>query len=1200
MAWLEIDNGDNGSFENAPSNWDIGTKEDGLFNYLSDLDESFKGSKSLYSGYSVNIIGGIAPPSLFKLVKELRFSAVANKFYRIRAYIRFIAPNVVNQSDKENLILRLKANSVLGASPQNDSFPNGVSLANPSLDDMISGQWHKIEVQYKAFSNGNIFFDLEHFYDSTGFNPNILEGAFFNFDAVEYFEHDKLVLTASRTLETFKGASDGKITADFNGGSGDFKIEFFKKLDPENIFYTQFFQTSTDPSNPISTFEIDQLDAGFYRVIITDNELSYSPFEDIEIQEVASNLTLVVNKQNISAAGLSDGSINLSATGDSGDYTFLIKTTEGTFVSDAERTDLPAGLYRCSVNDNINGETDGELVVINDPASNLTLSLTKQDVTIPGLSNGQITANAFGDTGVYAFSIAPAVGQQDNNVFTGLAAGVYDITVEDLNSQATVTEQITIIEPGELSINITSQTNNLCFESENGVVNISVDGGTGPYTYLWNDGATTLNRTGLSTGNHQLRVTDILGYSKVFTITITSPARIIINISKTGQEVTVNVSGGVAPYTYLWSDGSVETQRTLAIGSYIVQVTDANGCSKSAIVEITEFKFYFSKNPVWLERVTDPAAKPNLSWDAAVNIEKDYNTGNFESIFTANHPALEDGSTVFDFAEILKGQLKLELPEHKGKTPYVMEGNFKRFFVETNEKYGEPPVAQTAVTTETFHILRGGLSREEFADGSFFSVFLDNPKTPFFSWEAVAKNVYPDQPEYLAYPLVNIGSSQIKVKAEAFNRDNQILFTKETDFVNAVQPYMLINFPVGFSQLGFSSIVAADNISYYTVEVLNQNNIAVSEKKYFYMNINTQNSRKYFIYENALGAWATIVADGSRSGSLEVEMEMVKSPVQFDYGASDRTEKSENKILMQSFNQSAGNLIEDESFVLADFIASHNVYEFTDKRWRPVRIEMNGDWFNNYEDTTPFEFSVMYEKDKNWTPDIFRRDNRKIITQEVVEEPTGIFSTIANDAYSFETQYSAWKMPEMLRDISRSTLESRSGSASAKFLTSNYQNYRGEGEINEIYAGIPSLFFFGIKNLLQEGKRNKFKIYIKSDGIDFSSTSDATFKFLQPDIRVKLFGDEKYTPQAEGKGTLAVGFYRLDQSDVNFTNGWVEIGVYIDILNFNDIRIKNSNDSFQLEDAIFDIKYTGSNSTANFLNNVEIFFDDFSVTYENL
>lgn len=1178
MPWLPINNGDGGKFESDPganiynsNGWDL-FEFSGESPAFQTIEQSRSENAAFQGNYSLRAFV-VAPGNMKNdqpMAGRFKITSQQLKTYAIRLKARHDFPNLP-AADKADCFVYIKKDP--------NSPGDFIYLSNDVkyLNTVSAGNFFELRLYNRSSADALGEFNL--YFNSTNLDDKqkLFTGSLY-IDQVEYFEHEPLTSSIAITPMSYRNANDAVATVTRAGGSGSFTLLIERNEGGSFVFYNQ--QTVLEVDNVLDLVT-NNMEPGDYRYTLTDNELDYQTTEEFSVANPVSTLDLIITKNDVSAAGLTDGSISLSATGDSGNYTFDISPKNGTEISASERTNLPAGIYTCSVTDTGSGETITENITVNDPASNLTLSLTKQDVTIPGLANGQITANAFGDTGVYAFSISPQTGQQDSNIFTGLAAGTYDVTVEDLNSQATVTQQIIIEEPAELAITITEQTNNPCFESEQGAVSLSVSGGTGPYSYLWNDGPTTLNRTGLSTGNHQIRITDSLGYSKVFTITITSPPRIVINITKTGQVVNVNVSGGVAPYSILWSDGSTESQRTLEVGSYIVQVTDDNGCTKSTTVEISDFKFYFSKNPVWLEKLTDPAGKLNLSWDAVVKIEKDYNSGTFETLFTANHPAREDGSTIFEFSEILKGQLQLALPEHKGKLPYVMEGNFKRFFVESNEKFGDPPAAQTAVTTETFHIFRGGLSREEFASDEFFSVFLDNPQTPFFSWEAIAKNVYPDQPEYLAYPLVNIGTSQIKIKAEAFDSENNLLFTKQTDFINGVQPYMLINFPVGFTQLGFSSIAGNTDIAYYTVEALNQSEQVISEKKYYYLNWKTQNNRKYFIYENALGVWATLVAEGNTIGSLEVEMEMLKKPVQFGYSPNQRTEQSENKVLKQSFTHSAGNIIEEEAFILADFIRSENVYEFTAKRWRPVSIEMGGDWFNTFEDSTPFEFTVMYEKDKNWTPDIYRLDNRRLESQD------SQFDSIFKD-YGFEGAYNTWGLPSLNDDrIIRSTAEKNSGNASAKFKMEPYQRMQINGQNLTPYNHYEYLLI-DVTTLIKKDKVNVFNIFIKSAGI--STTISGLGTSLDFTLLKKSEAEDQFTVFGTFIGRPeGTTFFKLDNTSGSYSNQWVKVGK------------KYTLGDYLVDDKFYLVISSIQNDNINAeISGLEVYFDDFSLTYENL
>ena len=88
--------------------------------------------------------------------------------------------------------------------------------------------------------------------------------------------------------------------------------------------------------------------------------------------------------------------------------------------------------------------------------------------------------------------------------------------------------------------NTTTSTNVSCNSGTNGTIDLTVTGGTTPYTYLWNGGATTQDRTGLSAGNYSVTVTDANGYTTTASVTITQPAVLAASATSTN----VNCNGG--------------------------------------------------------------------------------------------------------------------------------------------------------------------------------------------------------------------------------------------------------------------------------------------------------------------------------------------------------------------------------------------------------------------------------------------------------------------------------------------------------------------------------------------------------------------------------------------------------------------------------------------------------------------------------
>jgi hypothetical protein len=140
-----------------------------------------------------------------------------------------------------------------------------------------------------------------------------------------------------------------------------------------------------------------------------------------------------------------------------------------------------------------------------------------------------------------------------------------------------------------------------CKGATNGSATVSVAGGTAPYTYAWPDATTAATNNALAAGSYIVTATDANTCTATTTVTITEPAvamtasNVINNNAKcsgaANGSATVSAAGGTAPYTYAWpaaaGSATIPTVATLAAGSYIVTATDANTCTATTTVTIT-------------------------------------------------------------------------------------------------------------------------------------------------------------------------------------------------------------------------------------------------------------------------------------------------------------------------------------------------------------------------------------------------------------------------------------------------------------------------------------------------------------------------------------------------------------------------------------------------------------------------------------
>ena len=335
-------------------------------------------------------------------------------------------------------------------------------------------------------------------------------------------------------------------------------------------------------SNGATTAAITGLGAGTYSVVATDKN-GCTASASVVIT-ATSSISVSISKTNVLCNGGNTGTATATAAGGTAPYTYAWSNGATT----ATISNLVAGVYSVTATDK-NGCTASASTIVAQPAR-LTLT-TSSTATSCGGSNGGASVVATGGTAPYKYAWSNGATTAS---ISNIAAGNYTIVVTDANG-CTATATVSVAASTNLSVSITGV--NASCGANNGSATASVNGGTAPFTYTWSNGATTASISGLGAGTYTVSVTDKNGCKGSASIVITASPGITVTLTKTNAlcngdnngTATATVSGGTAPFTYLWSNGgTTATISNLAAGIYSVTATDKNGCTASGQVIVAQ------------------------------------------------------------------------------------------------------------------------------------------------------------------------------------------------------------------------------------------------------------------------------------------------------------------------------------------------------------------------------------------------------------------------------------------------------------------------------------------------------------------------------------------------------------------------------------------------------------------------------------
>jgi len=340
--------------------------------------------------------------------------------------------------------------------------------------------------------------------------------------------------------------------------------------------------TSANANNTLTSVSSNQM--GYYKAIVTDNNGCIN--EDSIFIVVNNNPLITHTMQHISCYGLSDGAITVYPFNGAFPYFFEWSTIP------AQTTQTASGLspnitYSVMVADN-NGCTVSEDFMLTQPPPLQITSLNVQDALCYNTCDGVASVTVTGGTLPYAYSWSPPGTGGNVSSLNTLCEGTYQLIITDSNN-CNIDTNFIINHPNILSYTYTVN-HVLCFNGNDGQLEVNADGGTSPYTYQWSPAVSNDSvATNLQAGTYQITLSDNHQCDTVIQVMVEQPPLLVINTSGNdtvciGQTFTISSSaiGGVTPYTFTWNN-NLGTGESFSLSDslttiYQVFVTDSHNC----------------------------------------------------------------------------------------------------------------------------------------------------------------------------------------------------------------------------------------------------------------------------------------------------------------------------------------------------------------------------------------------------------------------------------------------------------------------------------------------------------------------------------------------------------------------------------------------------------------------------------------------
>ncbi len=491
-----------------------------------------------------------------------------------------------------------------------------------------------------------------------------------------------LSVSGTTTNVSCNGGSNGAINITASGGTGPYSYNWGGGI------------TSEDRNN---------VGAGSYTVTVTDNSSATASASFTITQPTL--LTVGGSTTALTCNGVANGAINITAAGGTPAYSY----NWGSGITTEDRSNLAAGAYTLTVTDSksctatssFSVTQPNALLASNIPGTiacfggNTAIAVSATGGTLPYSGTGNFTVSA----GSYSYTVTDANGCSST---TGanisqpaqLTASANDITIPCSGGSGTVTVaasggtapytgtgSFTVITPGIQNYNVSdangctatatstvssasglsvtqSTTNIACNGICNGAVDVSVSGGSQPYTYQWSNNISTQDASNLCAGTYQQTVSDNANCSIVNTYVVNDAVVLAVSIINdsilcSGETalVTASISGGTSPYSYNWGSGITTSSASLAAGNYTLTITDNNSCSVTQSLLLTE--------PDSLLVAIDNTSNDNGTGNGAINVS----VSGGSAPYTFNW---SNGAVTEDIAQLISDNYSITVTDANG------------------------------------------------------------------------------------------------------------------------------------------------------------------------------------------------------------------------------------------------------------------------------------------------------------------------------------------------------------------------------------------------------------------------------------------------------------------------------------------------------------------------------------------------------